>query len=141
MSADYGRLRQRRGRRRAAISLTPLVDVVFILVIFFMLASSFARTNSLGLVPPATSSPARSSGGAQDVMVLRLLGDQALELDGEPVEMGSLATLIRADGRRKLLLLPQDEAALQDMVTVLDITEALEIDGLSIAIPPEEAVR
>ncbi len=28
-------------RRRSLISLTPLIDVVFILLVFFMLASSF----------------------------------------------------------------------------------------------------
>ncbi|OOC09384.1 ExbD/TolR family protein, partial [Thioalkalivibrio halophilus] len=30
-----------RPRRRNLISLTPLIDVVFILLVFFMLASSF----------------------------------------------------------------------------------------------------
>ncbi|MEQ8829357.1 MAG: biopolymer transporter ExbD [Alphaproteobacteria bacterium] len=138
MTAETGRLRHRKkGRRRAAISLTPLVDVVFILVIFFMLASSFTRTNSLGLVPPAQS---RASGSAavDDVLVLELLGQGRYKLDGQAVEAGALSAGIREDGRRRILLRPLDEAALQDMVTVLDITERLDLDAVSISVPPTE---
>ena len=39
--------------RRRLISLTPLIDVVFILLIFFMLASSFLDWRAIGLDAPA----------------------------------------------------------------------------------------
>ena len=39
-------------RRRNLISLTPLIDVVFILLVFFMLASSFLDWRSITLDPP-----------------------------------------------------------------------------------------
>ena len=41
------------GRRRPLISLTPLIDVVFILLVFFMLASSFLDWRSIDLNAPA----------------------------------------------------------------------------------------
>lgn len=34
-------------RRRSVISLTPLIDVVFILLLFFMLASNFSQERSV----------------------------------------------------------------------------------------------
>ena len=36
-------------RKKVLISLTPLIDVVFILLVFFMLATSFTKWNSINL--------------------------------------------------------------------------------------------
>ena len=44
---------QRASRRRALIGLTPLIDVVFILLVFFMLASSFLDWRAIDLTAPA----------------------------------------------------------------------------------------
>ena len=43
-----------RRRRRSLISLTPLIDVVFILLIFFMLASSFSTEEAIELSMPGS---------------------------------------------------------------------------------------
>lgn len=51
-------------RPRALISLTPLIDVVFILLLFFMLASSFIHLNTINLDTPATGAQQQSSQGA-----------------------------------------------------------------------------
>ena len=45
-------------RRRSVISLTPLIDVVFILLLFFMLASNFSQERSLSLISQSNSSTA-----------------------------------------------------------------------------------
>ena len=45
-------------RRRSVISLTPLIDVVFILLLFFMLASNFSQERSLSLISQSNSSSA-----------------------------------------------------------------------------------
>lgn len=51
-------------RPRALISLTPLIDVVFILLLFFMLASSFIDLNSIVLDAPVTGAKTSSSQSA-----------------------------------------------------------------------------
>lgn len=45
-------------RSRSVISLTPLIDVVFILLLFFMLASNFSQERSLSLISQSNSSSA-----------------------------------------------------------------------------------
>ncbi len=45
-------------RSRSVISLTPLIDVVFILLLFFMLASNFSQERSLSLISQSNSSTA-----------------------------------------------------------------------------------
>jgi biopolymer transport protein ExbD len=41
------RLAAKQPPRRAVVSLTPLIDVVFILLVFFMLASSFVKWRAI----------------------------------------------------------------------------------------------
>jgi len=49
-----------RGTRQAEsaeIDLTPMLDVVFILLIFFIVTSTFAREEAIGLEPPPPPAP------------------------------------------------------------------------------------
>ncbi|MEX0280950.1 MAG: biopolymer transporter ExbD, partial [Arenibacterium sp.] len=40
-------------RRRRVVSLTALIDVVFLLLLFFMLTSTFSSFGEIELFPPA----------------------------------------------------------------------------------------
>jgi biopolymer transport protein ExbD len=52
------RFRRPRTRRETAfINLTPLIDVVFLLLIFFMVATSFALIRGIKVDLPTTSTP------------------------------------------------------------------------------------
>src|SRR3546814_18207863 len=79
-----------RPRRRASISLTPLIDVVFILLIFFMLATSFVDDRAIEVGAPAAKLGGASLEGALLVELrpdgLRLAGERltAPQLLGRP---------------------------------------------------------
>ncbi|WP_305668773.1 biopolymer transporter ExbD [Parvibaculum sp.] len=81
-------------------SLTPLIDVVFLLLIFFMLTTSFMQTQSLSVVTPAPSADELPTDAR--VVEIWLMGDGTLRLDGKPVERTALtASLREAIGERK----------------------------------------
>lgn len=65
-------------RRRTAsrLSLTPLIDVVFILLIFFMLESDFLKPYVIELPPPGGS--ARSAGAKSTPLLIELHSDQTI---------------------------------------------------------------
>ena len=65
-------------RRRSAsrLSLTPLIDVVFILLIFFMLESDFLRPYVIELPPPGGS--ARSADAKSTPLLIELHSDQTI---------------------------------------------------------------
>ncbi|ABS64498.1 Biopolymer transport protein ExbD/TolR [Parvibaculum lavamentivorans DS-1] len=87
-------------RRRGMASLTPLIDVVFLLLIFFMLTTSFMQTQSLSVVTPAPSADELPTDAR--VVEIWLMGDGTLRLDGKPVERTALtASLREAIGERK----------------------------------------
>lgn len=76
-------------RRRGMASLTPLIDVVFLLLIFFMLTTSFLQTQSLAVVTPAPSVDELPTDAR--VVEIWLLGNGTIAIDGTPVERSALA--------------------------------------------------
>ncbi len=52
------KLRQNSGEDEPAVNLTPLIDVVFILLIFFMVSTTFQRESEIKIeLPEASSDP------------------------------------------------------------------------------------
>ena len=106
-----------RRRSRAAVSLTPLIDVVFILLIFFMLVSNLQSTNMIDLrVSDRNSTPTQ----AQDKALLVNINGNALQLDGQPVSLAQLREQVALQPQRQVALQPADGVPLQRVVTVLD---------------------
>lgn len=106
------------GRRsRAAVSLTPLIDVVFILLIFFMLVSNLQSTNMIDLrVADRNPTPTQT----QDRALLVTISRDALQLDGQPVSLAQLREQVALQPQRQVALEPADGVSLQRIVTVLD---------------------
>lgn len=115
-------------RRRARISLTPLIDVVFILLIFFMLASSFLDERAIKLAAPAAALGGASLEGA---LLIELRRD-GLRLAGErlvlPQLMARLAEHAARNPAQRVLIEPAPGVSLQDAVALLDRVAA---SGLS----------
>jgi len=107
-------------RRRLLISLTPLIDVVFILLIFFMLASSFLDLRTIDLVAPVRTASGASMEGA---LLVDVRADD-LRLSGETVSLDTLVAriedhLARTPGQR-VLIRPASGVTLQAAVQILD---------------------
>ncbi len=81
-------------KRRRMMSLTPLIDVVFQLLIFFMLTTSFLQTQALSVVTPAADQKELPEDAR--VVEVWLMGDGSLRVDGDPVSSAGLADAVRA---------------------------------------------
>ncbi len=123
-------------RRRAQVNLTSLIDVLFLLLIFFMLTSTFRQAGELELQLPSstTASPANSSGERPTEVVLR--ADGSVAIDGQPMEASQLAARLRdlAQGAAvpKVLLNAESSARHADVVRVLDLVREAGFAGVSI---------
>ncbi len=108
-------------RRMRALNLTPLIDVLFILIIFFMLTTSYMRIESMELILPSAGGSA-----AQKQEVVRLFvhkgGDIALgSRKLAPEELSE--TLLRMFGKNpdiRIMLLTADGVSMQQLVSVMD---------------------
>lgn len=73
----------------AEIDLTPMLDVVFIMLIFFIVTASFIREVSIEVErPPAASPPANSEEDKN--LVVYLLADNQIMIEGRMVDHRSL---------------------------------------------------
>lgn len=118
-------------RRRTLIRLTPLIDVVFILIVFFMLASSFSDWRAIELTTPEGAATGAPMEGALLVEIRR----DGLRLSGETVSLDSLVARIeeRAALRPvpRVLVKPLPGVPLQEAVRVLDRLADAGIEELS----------
>jgi len=107
-------------RRRALVSLTPLIDVVFILLVFFMLASSFLDWRGIALDAPGKAAATPSMEGA---LLVEVRAD-GLRLSGETMGLERLAERVGArlalKPEQRVLVQPAAGVRLQEAVDVLD---------------------
>lgn len=109
-----------KGQMRS-IPLTPLIDVTFILIIFFMLTTSFMRIESLELILPSAGGKAADK---QEVIRLFLYenGDLQLgrrKLDPETLD-DSLKAMFEKDSSTRIMLLTDKGVTMQQMVGAMD---------------------
>ncbi len=123
-------------RRRALISLTPLIDVVFILLVFFMLASSFLDWRAIDLGAPARATAATPVDGA----LLVELGRDGIRLSGESLSLDALAARVAERVARRpdqrVLVRPAPGVSLETAVAVLDRLAGTGVRALSLARSP-----
>lgn len=74
--------------------MVPLINVVFLLMVFFLLAGTLGRRDDLPIRPPVSTSEQSRDDGALELAVL---GDGRALLDGVPVALADLGPII---GRR-----------------------------------------
>lgn len=116
---------RRRLREDPSINLTPLIDVVFLLLIFFMVTTTFTRETRLSVNLPEADGEAAQQPPEQIEIVVSEQGRYAI--DGQPLSNNELQNLVnaleqRAGGNRDvaILLIADAEASHQAVVTAMD---------------------
>ena len=123
-------------RPEVSINLTPLIDVVFLLLIFFMVSTSFSELTQLVVdLPEAEGTPA--SADTSVLLVVDVAGN--MTLDGEPVPNNvrglSAAMGERLSGNTDIPVILSADAMTphQYVVTAMDVAAQLNITRLTIA--------
>lgn len=103
------------------IDISPLIDMVFILLIFFMVSSTFTKDMQLELNRPGASSASKSSS-----KVIRLYIDKFSDiyLDGQPIKVwaiqGKLRDLLRVSTEKSVLVVTDLGVTADKLVEVVD---------------------
>ncbi|MES1930084.1 GTP cyclohydrolase I [Salinisphaera dokdonensis CL-ES53] len=77
-----------------SVNLTPLIDIVFLLLIFFMVSSRFIDERDLRLELPAAATAQPSV--SEDALVVDVTGEGAYRVDGDTTESAALVASLRA---------------------------------------------
>lgn len=128
---------ERRRQEEVSVNLTPLIDVVFLLLIFFMVSTTFTRETHLEVnLPEASGDPGEASSTLLEVLVD---AQGHYSINGQPLLNSRPDTLKQAlrqragDERDRPLLITADGATPhQAVVTVMDVAGQLGFVQLSI---------
>ena len=124
-------MRKRQARRK--LSMTSLIDVIFLLLLFFMLSSTFSKFAEVEL--SAAGSGAGAVQGETRPMFLRL-GAEGLSLNGREVALDALQEMVRGEmpeaGEQPLLVSLQDGVNAQRLIDLLGVLRG--VGNLSVTV-------
>lgn len=119
------------------VNLTPLIDVVFLLLIFFMVSTTFTQRGEIKVdLPEASTEQAEMP---VEPIRLTVKADGDYFLDGEPLEADATAIFkaLRAaageDTDRILIIRADAQCRYQDVVRAMDAASRAGLNRMSIA--------
>ena len=123
-----------RRRSSTVLNLTPLIDIVFLLLVFFMLTAHFIQEERIDIeLPPASSSATDDDDQFIDVV---LLPDGKLIVDGLEITEDKLTDTLRgalhAPGKRYVRLRGDRAAQFGNAVTIIDAARSAGAESLDI---------
>lgn len=128
----FERLKRRTSIRKGELDIAPLIDVVFLLLIFFMLTSNFVFQPGIKVsLPKAITSEVISS----ENIVVTVTGQDLLFLNEKPITINELVAKLKEDtgGSKSLLLKADTSASLGRVVEIWDLCRELGIPQINIA--------
>lgn len=130
---------RRRLQPSANSSFVPMVDVVFQLVIFFMVSSTFVVTPGIKLNLPSSSS---SQPVAVTPLVVSVFSDTRIYLNRTQYDLAgfrsAVAALPKAEEQNKNIVVEGDKSISYDlMVKILDVLRSNGFQGVNLKTMPE----
>ena len=127
----------KRSKRALNINLTSLIDVLFILLLFFIVTSTFKDPNTAALdliLPKANKTNEEKS---TDEAILFLNKDKQISFLGKTIPLDSLEfrfpSLVKELADRTIILKGDENVSYQSFITVFDILKLNKIDKLVLA--------
>ncbi len=119
---------RRRPQAEADVDMTPMLDIVFILLIFFIVTAVFVQEKSINMLPPPPS-PEQDEPDKQAPVILIQINDRNVIFVNQTVtdvrRVGPSIERFRADnGESAVLIVPHNEAEHGTVVSVFDAAKA-----------------
>ena len=122
------------------ISLTPVIDVVFILLIFFMLASNFNKVGEVNMDMTKES----TTSNKEDIKVVKLLvrQDQTVLSEGKVYDDNELLSMlhiaIKDADKYSIILTSKDDVTYQRFLNLISYLKTNELSYVSIGLKKNE---
>ncbi len=135
---------RRRPPRKARIEIIPMIDTVFFLLVFFMMASLAMTVH--GGIPVNLPKAARAEAARAPVSVsISISRDGIIYLEREPVDPAQLTARLQARARTEpelAVVIEADTDVLHGrVVDVMDAARLAGVGKLAIAVTPRETKR
>ncbi len=132
------KLRPINTERRVDLNITPLIDVVFLLLIFFMVSTTFNRESELQINLPEASAGAKQI--ADEVVEVIIARDGSFVVHGKALPdqhpstlRAAIAEAVGGNTKQPLVIRADGETPHQAVVTAMDAARQLGISKLTFA--------
>ena len=116
------------------VNVTPLLDIVFIMLIFFIVTATFVKEAGIDVERPPASTAER-----QDLanILIAITGDDVVWIDGSPVDERDLVTVVtrlHAENPQGSVVIQADRASThKTLKVVLDAVQEAEVGQVAVA--------
>lgn len=120
--------------------LVPLIDCVFLVLLFYVVASTFTEESAFPVQLPRVADSAKSSeiATAAETLTVWIAADGSFAVDKErvaPLELGRILRERVAAAKPRTLIIRGDRAAAYERVaTALEIAQSLGVSELSLVV-------
>lgn len=120
----------------AEINITPMLDIVFIMLIFFIVTTSFVKEKGLEVSRPSNSPP-KEVKQDKGPIVVKIDASSLISVKGRILEPRAVEANLEREKAEKpespLIIAAHPEADTESLVTILDAAKAVGIDSVSVA--------
>jgi len=103
------------------IDVSPLIDMVFILLIFFMVTTTFVKDMKLDLNRPSAASASKASSKVVRVYIDK---NNEIYIDNQPVKLwavqSKLRDLLRGNNEKSVLVISDTTIPVESLIDVVD---------------------
>ena len=128
--------RKHRANDEAEINITPMLDIVFIMLIFFIVTTSFVKEKGLEVSRPSNSPPKEIKKNKGPIVV-KIDANGNILMKGRMLEREAVEANLEREKAEKpdspLIIAAHPDAETDALVTILDAAEAVGVASVSVA--------
>ena len=128
--------RRRHTDEEAEINITPMLDIVFIMLIFFIVTTSFVKETGLEVSRPSSTPPMEVKQDKGPIVV-KINSGSLISVKGRILEPRAVQANLEREKAEKptspLIVAAHPDADTQALVTILDAAKAVGIESVSVA--------
>lgn len=128
--------RKHRQDDEAEINITPMLDIVFIMLIFFIVTTSFVKEKGLEVSRPSNSPP-KEVVKNKGPIVIRIDANGNITMKGRMLERKAVEANLEREKAQKpdspLIIAAHPDAETDVLVTILDAADAVGVASVSVA--------
>lgn len=128
--------RKHKASDEAEINITPMLDIVFIMLIFFIVTTSFVKEKGLEVSRPSNSPPKEIKKNKGPILV-RIDANGNITMKGRLLERKAVEANLEREKAEKpdspLIIAAHPDAETDALVAILDAAEAVGVGSVSVA--------
>ena len=123
-----------RKKKSIEINVAPLIDIVFLLLIFFMLTSEFTDFKTIDMISPNQSNTSIEKKNLP--IIINLSEEGLIEIDKTEVKLENLSEIIQMklinSKNKKIVISTLNETKINNLIIVVDMIRSLGIENIAL---------